>query len=54
MSTRKRAQAYWQSVKRNGRVEDRDAAKLLDSVVEKLEEELLRTAKYNKREDLIT
>jgi hypothetical protein len=53
MSTRKRAQAYWQSVKRNGRVEDRDAAKLLDSVVEKLEGELLRTAKYNKREDLI-
>jgi len=53
MSTRKRAQEYWKSVKRNGRVEDRDAAKLLDSVVERLEEELLRTAKYNKREDLI-
>lgn len=53
MSTRKRAQDYWRSYKRSGDVPKRDAAKLLDSAVEKLEEELLRTAKYNKREDLI-
>ncbi len=53
MSTRKRAQDYWKSYTRSGDVPTRDNAKLLDSVVEKLEEELLRTAKYNKREDLI-
>ena len=53
MSTRKRAQDYWKSYKRSGDVPTRDNAKLLDSAVEKLEEELLRTAKYNKREDLI-
>lgn len=52
-STRKRTTDYWNEFRRQGTVESRDKAVLLEKLSEKLENELIDVAKYNQREDLI-